>query len=213
MELGERQVEVPWLTRKLQIYKGSCLDIGSGGTDLDEIMRQKRELVRVDPRELPNDNYSKAMIAKDIRDITPQEIGTFDNVILISTLEHIGCAGYGLPESYTLGGKDIVEEQKLTFNHCLSFCNPKGRLITTVPFGAYENGGWYFVYDADMIDALLFDKHVLAEDYFSLDPDTWTYNRKQREYIPKRQADWIRPDFARAYGVACFVVTRKQEEI
>ena len=203
MIFGERQVEIPWFVKKLQAYNGRCMDVGSAGSFIEEFKRQKIDLTRVDQLEISADGFSK-IIRKDVRDLSFSDVGGFDVVSLISTLEHVGLEGYGK----CLSCADPVAEQRHVFNHCFSFVNAGGVLIATIPFGRFENGGWYLTYNAEMIDNLIGTKNLLEETYFTLDRDTWTYIKVPRYKCPLEGQDWPRPDFSRATSVCCLILQK-----
>jgi hypothetical protein len=208
MQLGERTAEIPWMCVQLQKYKGRVLDIGSGGTDLQEFQRQKRKVVRVD-KMFEQSDEANGIYACDIRDLSPDVLGYFGVVTIISTLEHIALDAY----NYKDRGKCPWIDQFNALMHCSSFVKVDGVVLLTIPYGKEEDGGWYLVYDANRLDNLKRPYDVIKEDYFSLDFDTWTYNHVSREKCHDLGADWVRPDFSRASNVACLVLRRKDTHV
>lgn len=203
---GERIVEVPWFEKQLQTYKGSILDIGSAGTDLTEIRRQKRYIVRVDRlfSAKSSDKY-EVIIPNDILKLTLKDLGLFDIVSLISTLEHVGLDAYGFKDRKD----DPWKEQIKALLHCSSFITEGGVVVLTLPYGKEEDGGWYLVYDRMRLSNLKDHFKVVKEDYFSLDFDTWTYNHVHESECHDLGQDWVRPDFSRASNVVCLILKKK----
>jgi SAM-dependent methyltransferase/glycosyltransferase involved in cell wall biosynthesis len=74
----------------------------------------------------------------------PYREGSFDLVICISTIEHIGRdnTGYGLP-GHTGASGDVE-----TIKEIERVLQPNGRLLITVPFGRREEHSWFLQYDA-----------------------------------------------------------------
>ena len=204
MILGERQVEIPWLACVFEKFKSglSCLDVGSAGADYLDIL-DKFELTRLDRLKIPSDDKSQ-IVQGDIRLFH----GSFDIVTLVSSLEHVGLDAYG----FDLDCDDPVLEQRRVFEHCYSILNPGGYLVATIPFGMYENGGWYIIYDSKMIDELLGDKFIIDEVYFTLDSESWAYHRVPRYKCPLKGQDWVRPDFSRATSICCLIVQKIDKE-
>jgi len=158
--MSERFVEVPWC---LSRYYGedSVLDVGCSHAD-------NEYLVALADLAIPN-LYGLDLapphpflvrdrtggthplinhIQGDVRRSGIQD-QSFDLVICISTLEHVGKdnSGYGLEVATAdhYGGdlEAIVELYRIT--------RPRGRLLLTVPFGKYEDHGWFQQYDIDRL--------------------------------------------------------------
>lgn len=203
---GERIVEIPWFEKQLQTYKGSILDIGSAGTDLTEIRRQKRYIVRVDRLfKTESSDEHEIVISRNILKLTVKDLGLFDIVSLISTLEHIGLDAYGFKDRKGNPWKVQAE----TLIHCSKFVTETGIVLLTLPYGKEEDGGWYLVYDKKKLNNLKESFKVEREDYFSLDFDTWTYNHVCENKCHNLGQDWVRPDFSRASNVVCLILRRK----
>ena len=204
MVLGERQVEIPWLAKFVEGIKvpSNCLDVGSAGADYIDIFN-RFDLTRLDQFKI-EDNRCKVVV-EDIRLFH----GHFDLVMLISSLEHIGLDAYGFKANCS----DPVSEQKRTFEHCYSLVNPNGYLIMTLPFGIFEDGGWYLTYNSKMIDDLIDDKFVVEEVYFTLEPSSWTYHKVPRYKCPLRGQDWVRSDFSRATSICCLVLQKTERKM
>ena len=201
MIFGERQVEIPWLLKNLK--PGSVLDIGSRNSQyIKDLITQGRKIVRVDRLPLEK-SYFTINLQADIRKIKPDDIGTFDNVILLSTLEHIGLEAYGFKADWE---QTPFLEQLNTFKHCLNFCNNDGILLLTVPFGKFVSIGWQLIYNKQMINELKSQALVVKENYFTLKGDN--YVECKQEDCPLLDYNWVNGK-GRAFSVACLVFRKE----
>lgn len=208
MVLGERQVEVPWVIKQLNEYGGSCLDVGSAGGDyIWELKRQGRKLVRLDQLDIPPDGFSW-IVKGDIRHTQHLITEKFGVVMLVSTLEHVGMDAYGF-----LRSESPIEEQVGAFEICWNYVEDGGVLIATIPFGRFEDGGWYLTYNRQMINMLINDKYVLKEDYYTLDKETWNYENVFQYMCPLDGQDWPRQDFSRATSICCIVLKKTDRKV
>lgn len=218
MDIGDRICEVPWTYKALNDfnYGGSILDIGSAGTDLDEIVRQKRQLTRIDPMPIGDDGYSRMIIQQDIRSVFPytnlytregklEQVGLFDTILLCSSLEHMSLEGYNSKKD----ADDPVAEQQKILAHCIQFLKEGCHAIVTIPCGKFEHGGWYMMYSESMLNDLMRPYNIVRNHFFTLDKETWTFNHVERHNVQwDKQSDWVRTDFARASNIACYVLRK-----
>jgi SAM-dependent methyltransferase len=135
--LDERIVEIPWVLSRLG--GGSVLEVGYAFAEpayLAALVRSGAErLVAVDlaEREVPG----LAAVVGDVREL-PFEPATFDQVLLVSTLEHVGADNtvYGLAEERAGGADDALAELRRVLR-------AKGRLLVSVPAGEPADHGWF----------------------------------------------------------------------
>jgi SAM-dependent methyltransferase len=76
---------------------------------------------------------------------------TFDLVWCISSLEHIGMDNSGYVGA-TFAGAPSAER---ALAEMMRITRPGGSVLVTVPFGAYENHGWFRNFDEESFDELL----------------------------------------------------------
>ena len=99
---------------------------------------------------------------------------SFDLVLCISTLEHIGRdnTAYGLDKSVSSSGAapDIVAVRAMA-----GWVAPRGRLLLTVPFGRFEDHGWFINYDRKHLDDVLEASNltVIEASFFGWMPGGW----------------------------------------
>jgi SAM-dependent methyltransferase len=134
----ERVIEIPWVLARLR--PGRVLEVGYAFAEPSYLAG----LIEAEPAELVGVDLAEAevpgmrTVAADVRDL-PFPDGYFDQVLLVSTLEHVGADNerYGLE---TAGdgfgaGKALRELRRVL--------RPDGCLLVTVPAGEPEDYGWF----------------------------------------------------------------------
>jgi SAM-dependent methyltransferase len=134
----ERVVEIPWVLSRLRT-SGRVLEIGYAFAEtayLGALLRSGVELVGADLA--TRDVEGMETVEADVREL-PFPERSFDQVLLVSTLEHIGADNtvYGLD----VGGDgdtrvDALKELKRVLR-------PDGSLLVTVPLGEPGDHGWF----------------------------------------------------------------------
>ncbi|HEU4328966.1 MAG TPA: methyltransferase domain-containing protein [Roseiflexaceae bacterium] len=135
---NERIIEIPWALMQLP-QSGLILDVGScDATYLQVIHQPGRNLHCLDPRdcrgEIPHGAvfYNQNLIGNDL----PGK--TYDAVLLISTLEHIGLPCYG--------HTPFPDGDRMALAEAWRLLKPEGVLIVTVPVGQAKMATWYRQY-------------------------------------------------------------------
>jgi len=178
-ELTERVVEVPFLFK--HIRKVKTLDVGSLESSLAFYLhREGYDVTAVDIRQphttvkLPPQFY-----VCDVRKMPfPDEM--FEQVICISTLEHIGLRAYGLEnlQNYLFDAngdfRALEEMRRVT--------RVSGNMIITVPYGKVAGEGFYWqrVYTKERIQKLL-ELECMA--YTNLDTEFFMLHEPTKEWI------------------------------
>lgn len=176
---SERIVEVPFVHRNLPYpFRGRLLDVGYRES---EIIYETASLgfetwgidIRPPLAEYPGVRYIEGDIIK-----YPFTAQSFDVVIALSTVEHIGLTAYGNTAKDAEGNVHALQ----AIHRILK---TGGRLILTVPFGQRGGTDWYRVYDHQALEALLGRAGFAAEteDYWSKEgvrwiPTPWTAAEK-----------------------------------
>jgi len=146
---SERIVEIPFVHRNLPYpFRGRLLDVGYRES---EIIYEMASLgfdtwgidIRPSVAEYPGVHYVQGDVIK-----YPFEAKSFDVVIGLSTVEHIGLIAYGNSAKDPDG--DLHALQAIH-----RILKPTGRLLLTIPFGKRGATNWYRVYDQKALLALL----------------------------------------------------------
>jgi SAM-dependent methyltransferase len=168
--LNERAVELTF-AQLLYTAKGEVLDIGHANAkqshlDFLSSFTRRDNLTGIDIGEPIYDPapYYKASIRADITQ-HPFADNTFDVIWCISTLEHFGM-------DITMYNDQFTRDAGLA-GRALQAIVPAlksgGRLLLTVPFGRYEDHGWFINYDAahwrTLLDVVR-DRVRISEWYF-----------------------------------------------
>jgi hypothetical protein len=211
--LDERTVEYPWLMSRLDNYKSSLLDAGSilnhSFIINSNIIKNKNvTIVTLEPER--NCFWSNRISYNytDIREL-PYKDNYFDNVVTISTLEHIGMDNslYSDNQKYVERKTDDYSSAIVELKRVLK---ESGKLFLTVPFGRYMNFGWYQQFNSDMIDNVIgvFSPKKIKETYFCYENDGWQivdrkhcsgfegFDIHQTKYFNKKSKKGYDPDFA-----------------
>lgn len=216
--LDERSVEYPWLFSRLNIEKRLLLDAGSA-LNFQYLLFNKW----LNPRYLvfytlaPENIVSKSNISYVYGDLrnTILKSECFDEIVSISTIEHIGMNNQFLysknsiynesePDSYI----DAVKELK-------RLLKPDGKLFITVPYGSYQNLGWLQQFDHKMVSTLIdvFNGSRSTETYFKYQNDQWQLTKADacfdcRYFDVHNQPTYETDYLAAARAVACIEITK-----
>lgn len=212
--LDERVVEYPWVLTRLRKSTGLIMDAGSTFNtplimDMPEI--KKRTLIiytfETDWITLrPNVSYIFGDLCS-----TFLKDRLFDSIVCISTLEHIGMAQdikkYSISNRYPEAKKEIFRDAILEFRRLIL---PGGQLLLTVPFGKYEDHGWFQQFDKNGIRNIIktFGGSVRSETYYRYNEKGWQIavadECADAEYFNIHARNDFDPDYAAAArAVAC----------
>src|SRR5262245_12723325 len=134
----ERVIEIPWVLSRL-VQAGRVLEVGYAYAEpvyLAGLLRAGIELVGLDLAEREVDGMER--LTADVRAL-PLPDDSVDQVLLVSTLEHVGAdnTGYGLAAENEPGSRiDALRELARVLR-------PNGSLLVTVPLGEPGDHGWY----------------------------------------------------------------------
>jgi SAM-dependent methyltransferase len=136
----ERVIELPWVLSRLR-HEGRVLEVGYAFAEppyLGALLRSGVELVGVDRATL--DVGGLETVEADVREL-PFPDDAFDQVLLVSTLEHIGADNsvYGLEPEPENG----VEPRLASLRSLRRVLRREGGLLATVPLGEPGDYGWF----------------------------------------------------------------------
>jgi SAM-dependent methyltransferase len=194
---NERIVELPYVYRALAGAPpgSSVLDVGAAESTLAfSLASIGFEVTAVDLHPYPLSHPRLEAVEADILDWEPNR--TFDVVLCVSTLEHIGLGAYGDTPHESDGSADRRALERLR-----ELTRPSGLLILTVPFGAASGDLTQRGYDRAALERLLAD--------WSVEDLTIVRRQDHLTWIPE---DGPNPDGAEATRrVALVTATRPSE--
>lgn len=184
LRLDERIVEYPWIFSYLSDKEGMLLDAGST-FNFEYIVNHpvvsKKQLMIFTFYPETN-NYSSKRISYiygDLRNI-PFKDGLFDEIVCQSTLEHIdmdnSLYGYQIDNSSSKIGKS--HEYVKAVSELYRLLKTQGVLLITIPYGKYENHGFFQQFDRTMIERLekVLHNGKIYKDYFIYTLHGWKYS-------------------------------------
>jgi hypothetical protein len=171
--IDERVIEYPWLFSRLSKDTGTLLDAGSI-LNYDIILNQphlQSKKIFISTLAPEGNCFWKKGISyvfEDLRNCCYRD-SFFDEVVCISTTEHIGL------DNTLLYTDDISKRENNPNTHLNAIrefyriLKPEGILYLTLPFGKKINCGWFQVFDGKMIDELItvFNPSSVIETHFS----------------------------------------------
>ena len=168
----ERVVEIPWVLSRLRA-SGRVLEVGHAFAEtayLGALLRSGVELVGADLAAAARDIEGMETVEADVREL-PFPDRSFDQVLLVSTLEHIGADNtvYGLDaESDGAARVEALRELKRVLR-------VDGGLLVTVPLGEPGDHGWFRQEDEQGWAALFAraDFFVAESEAYELHDEGW----------------------------------------
>ena len=135
----ERVIEIPWVLSRLD--PGRVLEVGYAFAEPSYLAA----LVTAAPSELVGVDLAEAevpgmeTVRADVRELA-FDAGSFDQVLLVSTLEHVGAdnAVYGVEAEATDPGAPLAALRELR-----RVLRADGSLLVTVPLGEPGDHGWF----------------------------------------------------------------------
>ena len=212
--IDERVVEYPWVYAQLPARPGLVLDAGSA-LNYDFLLERapicdaSLSIMTLAPEKRCYWRRAISYQFGDLRDTWFSD-GSFDAIISVSTIEHIGLDNTMLytgdvskNESDNMGFVPAVAEFKRILRQ-------GGLCLITVPFGRPGVHGWYQVFDQQLVDTVVdtFDPSAHQVDYFGYIDDGWQRVEaaaiEQAEFFDVHEGKPFAPDYAAgARGVAC----------
>jgi SAM-dependent methyltransferase len=210
--LSERAVEYPWLLGSG--LNGRVLDAGSALNHahvLDRVLPlvERLDIVTLAPERRSWPDRGVSYIYADLRSLPLRE-GCYDQIVSISTLEHVGMdvALYGGARGRA---PEPQREARRAMQSLRRVLRPGGTLYFSVPYGEREDLGWLRQLDRDELDDLIAafgeaaDRRVTV---FAYGACGWQVSSPEEaagaRYRDPRREGTLVPDRARAArAVAC----------
>lgn len=196
--IDERIIEYPWIISNLSDTPCKFLDAGSAFNykvilDNRIVSQKEKTILTYYPEQINFNERRISYLYNDLRNIPVRE-AYFDEIVCQSTLEHIDMDNSMYGYDLEFNSKTTVKnyEYLKAVNELLRVLNQKGKLLITVPYGCFENHGFFQQFDSEMISQI---KEILEpygtfyETYFKYKKDGWKLSYKDecnyaRSYNP-----------------------------
>lgn len=227
--LDERVVEYPWMITRLSDHPTRLLDAGST-LNLPVVLAHARlktkklTIITLAPEPVPVYSWGiQQGISYDFDDLrhAPYRDHWFDEVVCLSTLEHVGLDNqmYGA----TMDGSLQPDSFLTAAAELLRVTRPGGKLLITVPFGEFQHVYWdshLFMqqFDSRLLNRLkgCFSGCTLTAEFYQYTPDGWQRSSEANcaacRYFNIHESSDFDPDFAAAArAVACLEVEKPND--
>jgi hypothetical protein len=216
--LDERAVEYPWLFSRLYNTNRLLLDAGSALNfpyllDLPVLKTRNVAIYTLSPESiLSRKNIS--YIYGDLRQ-TILKSECFDEIVCISTLEHIGMNNTALYSTDNRFAEFRPNDYQIVVKEFYRMMKPGGKLYISVPYGRHANHGWLQIFDKSMIVNIMdmFGGSASSVAYYRYEPDGWQISSaddcaESTYFDIHQQKDYDQDYAAAARAVACLELTK-----
>ena len=211
--LDERVVEYPWIFARLGVAGRLLLDAGSTLNfgyilDLPQLTCRSVVIYNLSPEGVVR-RGNVSYIYGDLRHTILKD-ECFDEIVCISTLEHVGMDNTFLYSRDVRFNESKRDEYRDAIREFRRLLKPGGKLFITVPYGRYENLGWLQQFDKKMVEAVLavFGGSASTVTYYQYFADGWQVAEAnvcaESSYFDIHHRSVYEPDYvAAARAVAC----------
>lgn len=176
--IDERIVEYPWLISRLSDKPIDLLDAGST-LNFDFILahptfKQKRIVIYNLSPETTFSSSQVSYIYGDLRE-TILKSEYFDVITCISVLEHIGMDNTGIYSDDASYKESAPSDYQQALSEFRRLLKSGGKLFLTMPYGRYENHGWFQQFDEVMVSNVInyFQPTAYEITYYKYDESGW----------------------------------------
>lgn len=216
--IDERVIEFPWVYSRLPRKPGKMLDAGSALNYKFLINRVPVSdadlcICTLAPEKRCYWRRGVSYVFGDLRS-SMFHGETFDTIVSISTIEHIGLDNTLL---YTADGTKKEHDEtgfRAAVREFRRIIRPRGVCFITVPFGKACKRGWFQVFDSQKVEMVLDDFQPATHEmqYFGYFPDGWRATEPAEladaTCFDRFQDKTLGPDFAAAArGLVCMRMT------
>ena len=182
--LDVRVIEIPWVISRLRQKSEKILDAGSALNNIivltaPQLANKVITILTLAPESVCFWNKGISYVFGDVRDLDFKD-ETFDSVICISTIEHVGMDNSMYIRNQSLADKGNQKDFIIAIKELKRVLKTGGTLYCTFPFGEYENHIWFQQFDSILADILIktFEPENYHETIYRYNPDGWvTSNR------------------------------------
>lgn len=220
--VDERVVEYPWIFSNLSNSKEKLLDAGST-FNFKKIVRHPKidlkdlTIFTFSPEKNCFHDKSVSYVYGDLRTL-PFRDDWFDTIVSQSTIEHIDMDNsiYG----YDVSHNEDVEKKSYEYldavMEMIRVLKSKGNLLITIPFGKFENHGFFQQFDDEMLNRVLdlFENRGEFEcTFFKYNIDGWVFSEKSEladivSYNPHTGKGKLKDNAAHCRSVVCIKFTK-----
>jgi SAM-dependent methyltransferase len=177
--ISERLVEYPFLTRNLisPDTKARILDIGSANSPLTKAIskfgNKKWQVIGIDIATVSEKFDSLSLTRMDARLLGFRD-EVFDQIICISTIEHIGIPSdyYNIRQSDELGDMRAISE-------IYRVLKKGGSVIATLPYGNKIKKQDHRIYNKSSLDNITLVFSVIRKEFYRYDDGKWKKCKNQ----------------------------------
>lgn len=177
--ISERLVEYPFLVRNLisPDTKASILDIGSANSPLTKAIskfgNKKWQVIGIDIVTVSEKFDSLSLTRMDARLLGFRD-EVFDQIICISTIEHIGIPSdyYNVRQSDELGDMRAISE-------IYRVLKKGGTVIATLPYGNKIKKQDHRIYSKSSLDNITRDFSLIRKEFYRYEDGKWEKCRNQ----------------------------------
>lgn len=216
--LDERVIEYPWLFSRINADKGLLLDAGSVLNHKyilnSPLLKNKSMVIYNIAREKVIEKKNVSYLYGDLRN-TSFESNFFDEIVCISTLEHVGMDNTFIYSKDNAFRENKMDDYKIVIREFRRLLAPGGRLFLTVPYGKYENLGWQQQFDEKMIREIFeqFGGKNFEAAYFKYTDNGWQISKPEEcgecAYFDIHKRKNFDSDYAAAArAVACIKIVK-----
>ena len=200
-ELNQRAIEYPWVIESLRMVpkRSLILDVGCAESLLShELIAKGFRVVGIDIRDHPFKDKRMVFLKRNVLD-TRLPDNTFDAIVVVSTIEHIGLESYGQTVKDADGDLKAMNELK-------RILKPQGIIILTTPYiggGPLRVNPFQREYDRQRLHELTKGLKVIRADYF------YPLRRgKRARWLRLSKENMDKQTFNVEAGIACLVLRK-----